>query len=206
MRLITLLLLSSLSLSQAIAAPSTGKALPSLSINKGGALSLEGDEVSHSPWSTDQLSGKPALIQYLAARPASKKMTSLLTVSLEQKNYQPQQLNVVAIVNGDDAIFGTGGFVSGQLESNKRKYPNSYMVLDKAGVGLGRWQLKPKSAAIILIDEQGIIQFVHEGETTADIVSTIITTLDALIAQNTSKTSEPSLAFKLTDSNRQALP
>ena len=67
----------------------------------------------------------------MSARGQTKPFTDTLESALPDKSF-----HITTVINLDDALWGTTGFVVSEVKSNKRKYPNATMVLDEQGTGL----------------------------------------------------------------------
>ncbi|HAI3891526.1 TPA: YtfJ family protein, partial [Escherichia coli] len=109
----------------------TGKTVTPVYIQEGGELLLNSDdEIHYQKWNSTQLAGKVRIIQYIAGRKSAKKKNSLLIKAVEAANFPQDRFQPTTIVNTDDAIFGTGYFVVGKIEKNKRRYPWAQFVID----------------------------------------------------------------------------
>jgi hypothetical protein len=151
-----------------------GKPLPELSIDDRGELILLGeDEISYRTWQSPGQPEKVHVLQYLAgtrkARSQTQAFTDRLEEALPKGSYQ-----FTTVINLDDAMWGTGGFVVGEVKSNKRKYPKSTMVLDEEGTGLQAWQLQKKSSAIVVIDTSGTVLYLKQGTMSEDEIETTV--------------------------------
>jgi YtfJ family uncharacterized protein len=139
-----------------------GQPLPALAIDQRGELLLKDEEYSFSPWRLPEKMDKVHVLQYMAgrmsARSQSKPFTDRLQTALPLDSY-----HVTTIINLDDALWGTSGFVIGEVKDSKKKYPLSTIVLDETGTGLETWQLRPKGAAILVLDELGTLLYMKEG-------------------------------------------
>lgn len=150
------------------AALGAGESLPPLSVESPGEILLEGDGTRFAPWSSERLRGTVQVVQYLAARPASREANKPFTDRLEASGIPLSHYHVTTIVNLDEAVFGTGGFVMSELEKNKRRYHLSTIVADGKGSGRGAWGLAPKSSAVIVLDAGGRVRFFREGTLTPE--------------------------------------
>ncbi len=139
-----------------------GQAPPDLTIADRGELLLEDDKFSYQPWQLPHALGKVHVLQYMAARSASRDKTKPFTDRL-QKEFHFGSYHVTTVINLDDALWGTSVFVVGEVKSSKRKYPASTIVLDEEGTGLETWQLQSKNAAIIVMDPGGSVLYLKEG-------------------------------------------
>ena len=110
-----------------------------------------------------------------------------LSDALEERNYSSDQLNSVAIIDRDDAAFGTGFIVTATLKANKRRYPEANIVVDREGQILDEWDLKPKGAAILILDADGKILFFKEGALTDEEQALVLNLLEAEIEARQSR-------------------
>jgi YtfJ family uncharacterized protein len=148
------------------ATPRPGDTLEHFTIENPGELTLEGDEISHRPWSLQGVLGRPAYLQHMAARVGLDETYKPLSDEIEAREYAPEDYYAVAIVNRADAAFGTGFIVNSTLKANKRRYPDANIVVDAEGKMLERWGLQPKNAAVLILDSDGTVLFFKEGELT----------------------------------------
>ena len=145
----------------------TGKTVTPVYIQEGGELLLNSDdEIHYQKWNSTQLAGKVRIIQYIAGRKSAKKKNSL----------QP-----TTIVNTDDAIFGTGYFVVGKIEKNKRRYPWAQFIIDGNGQGRVAWRLPEQSSTILVLNKAGQIQWAKDGSLTPEEVDHVIALAQKLI-------------------------
>lgn len=140
------------------AQPSIGAALSPLAIDKHGELMLEGDDITYAPWQSDTPRGKVHVIQYLAATKRASEIYKPLTDQLPA-TFEPGTLQFTSIINLDAALWGTSGFVMSEIKKNKRKHPDSAMVMDKTGKGAGDWGLGKKGSALLILDPGGVVRF-----------------------------------------------
>lgn len=138
-----------------------GQPLPDLSIADRGELLLQGDDFSFAPWAVAADIGKIHIVQYMAGTKGASEINKPFTDRLQEipnSNYQ-----VTTIINLDDAMWGTSGFVISEVKKNKRMFPGSTMVLDAEGVGRETWKLQPKSSAIVVLDARGSVHYLKDG-------------------------------------------
>ena len=144
-----------------------GQPLPALAITERGELLLENEAFSYAPWQMPENIDKVHVLQYMAgrlsARSQSKPFTDRLKESLPLGSY-----HVTTVINLDDALWGSGGFVVREVKDSKKKYPLSTIVLDEHGTGLETWQLQPKGAAIFVLDPLGTVLYLKEGGMSED--------------------------------------
>lgn len=137
----------------------TGKTVTPVYIQEGGELLLNSDdEIHYQKWNSTQLAGKVRIIQYIAGRKSAKKKNSLLIKAVEAANFPQDRFQPTTIVNTDDAIFGTGYFVVGKIEKNKRRYPWAQFVIDGNGQGRVAWRLPEQSSTILVLNKAGQIR------------------------------------------------
>ncbi|WP_162299962.1 YtfJ family protein [Kineobactrum sediminis] len=148
---------------QASSPLTAGQPLPPLLIDNQGELLLEDGRRHFQSWHSDSGLGQPQVIQYMAARISTSKLNEPLTDALKGAEFPPGTLRVTTILNLADAVWGTRGFVLGELESNKKMHPEAILVADESGAGLEQWQLAAKNSAIAVVSPDGVIALVHEG-------------------------------------------
>lgn len=144
-----------------------GKRLADLSILDRGELVLAGDEVTYQPWRYPQEPGRVHVVQYLAATQAASEINEAFTDRMKTDLPQGQFLSTT-IVNLDEAMWGTGGFVVSKLKSNKLQFPGAVLVADADGLGRKQWQLEKKSSAVIVADPSGLVRFFKQGAMSAE--------------------------------------
>ena len=141
-----------------------GQPLPGLQIDSLGEMQIGSDDKLHfSAWDSGHLGGKTQVLLYMAARLSSKGMSEPFTDRLEAAGIPLERYHVTSVVNLDDALFGTRGFVLSELESKKRRYFRSSIVADDRGLGQKAWGLARKSSAIIILGVNREVLFFHEG-------------------------------------------
>jgi uncharacterized protein len=157
MRLLTIfiLLTAQLSLAQS---PVVDQPLPPLKIAELGEMQLEDDEIRYVPWSSERAVEKVHVVQYFAGSLSASEIFEPFTDAL-QETYQSGSYHVTTIINLDDALWGTSGFVVSEVSKNKKKFPQSTMVLDEEGNGKASWDLGKRGAGLIILDPSGIVQY-----------------------------------------------
>ena len=137
--------------------------LPPVSVSDRGELVLEQEQLQARLWGVGSLPGKVRVIQHIAGRGSAKELNAPLIEAIKAAGLPRDRYQTVTIINLDDAAFGTAPFVRSSAESSKQEYPWSSIVLDGKGKVAQEWQLAPKSSAIIVLDQQGLVRFVREG-------------------------------------------
>ena len=138
-----------------------GSPLPPLVIEDRGELVMEGEDFIYTPWSFQSDRGKVQVLQYMAGRMSARGQTKPFTDRLEA--LPEKSFYMTTVINLDDTLWGTTGFVVGEVKSSKRKYPDSTIVLDEGGSGLSTWGLQPKGATIVILDPIGSVLYFKEG-------------------------------------------
>jgi YtfJ family uncharacterized protein len=162
MRALTLTLLLLTAFPLAATNITVGSPLPSLTITDRGELVLKDDEILYEPWVLPQGIGKVHVVQYMAGRMSARGQTKPFTDRLES-DLPDESVHVTTVINLDDAIWGSTGFVVGEIKSNKRKYPDATMVLDEEGTGRTTWGLQLKVATTVVLDPGGSVLYFKEG-------------------------------------------
>lgn len=166
---------------------SMGEHLPPLNIESQGELVLEGSTIGYQPWHSSVFSTSKSprvhIVQYLAARMAASKINEPFTDKLDEIQLPKDKHLVTTIINTNDAMWGTVGFVLGELESNKSKHPHASMVADQHGLGAKAWSLSPKNSAIIILSPCGKVLFFHEGALSAQQLTDVIALIEQQIQQ-----------------------
>ena len=158
-----------------------GDRLPDLKIAERGELTLSGDDVGYQPWNYPQQPGKVHVLQYLAATVSASKLNDPF-VSRLKTDFPAGTLLSTTILNMDEALWGTGGFVIGELKSNKKAFPKAVLVADEEGSGLQRWQLEEDSSAVIVTDTSGVVLFFKQGAMTPTEVESTLQLIKQQIA------------------------
>ncbi len=157
-------------------AVSLNQPLPAVSVQNKGALALKPnrDEVNYRPWNTNELTGKIRVVQHLAGRMSVKKMNAPFVDALKAAKFNHDKYQTTTIVNLDDALIGTSGFVAHEVIANQRKYPLSSFVLDSNSKVRKAWHLSEKNCAIMVLDQQGKVLFFKDGALTQKEIDSII--------------------------------
>ena len=141
-----------------------GKSLPTIAIQDGGDIVIEQDDFKTQAWDSASLQGKVRLIQHIAGRSAAKELNAPMIDAIKAAKLPEETYQTTTIINKDDAIWGTGSFVTSSAQDSKKEFPWSSIVLDEDGVVAKTWQLEPKSSAIVLLDSKGQVLFVKDGQ------------------------------------------
>ena len=166
------------SLSFTAAALELNQPLPDTEITNKGEIILNGDTTEYTDWNSTALNNaKVNVVMYLAGRMASDKMIRPFTDALELEAIPLDVLQSTTIINLNDTLWGTSGFVLSEVKSNKQKHPEVTFILDGKGTARQQWQLEEKSAAIIILDKKGQVAYLREGPFDEAEATTAINTL-----------------------------
>ena len=158
-----------------------GERVPAVGVAVRGELMLDNDKFSYKSWNSAQLPGKVRVVQHIAGRTSAKEKNAGLIEAIKAAKLPLDRYQTTTIVNTDDAIPGTGMFVRNSLESNKKLFPWSQIVVDSNGVVMKAWQLEEESSAIAVLDKDGRVQWAKDGALTQDEVQQVIALLHTLL-------------------------
>ncbi len=150
-----------------------------------GELVLENNEFSYTNWNSAQLAGKVRVVQHIAGRTSAKKKNSMLIKAVEAANFPTDRFQPTTIVNTDDAIPGSGMFVRGKIEKNKKHYPWAQFIIDSNGLVRKAWQLNEESSTIVVLDKDGRVQWAKDGALTQEEVHQVIALVNKLLDETT---------------------
>lgn len=160
-----------------------GQPVPAVGITDRGELILDNDKFSYKAWNSAQLPGKVRVVQHLAGRSSAKEKNASMIEAIKSANLPHDRYQTTTIVNTDDAIPGSGMFVRSSLESNKKLYPWSQIIVDSNGVTRKAWQLEEESSAVVVLDKDGRVQWAKDGALTQEEVQQVIALLHKLLGQ-----------------------
>ncbi|WP_410014612.1 YtfJ family protein [Sodalis sp. C49] len=158
-----------------------GQRVTPVEITDRGELVLDHNTFSYKNWNSSELEGKVRVIQHIAGRTSAKKKNSMLIKAVEDAMFPNDRFQPVTIVNTDDAIPGSGMFVRGKIEKNKKNYPWAQFIIDSNGLARKAWQLKEESSTIVVLDKDGRIQWAKDGALTPEEVYQVITLVHKLL-------------------------
>ncbi|MTH47046.1 YtfJ family protein [Intestinirhabdus alba] len=155
--------------------------VPPVGITDRGELMLNHDTFSYKSWNSAQLPGKVRILQHIAGRSSAKEKNAGLIEAIKSAKLPHDRYQTTTIVNADDAIPGTGMFVRSSLESNKKLYPWSQIIVDSNGVARKAWQLDAGSSAVVVLDKDGRVRWAKDGALTQEEVQQVISLLHTLL-------------------------
>lgn len=160
----------------AAAGPEVGDRVGVPDVADCGEMHLAGDDVRYEAWGAG---GSPVLVNFMAARMGLSALNEPVVRQLlrERPDFVPR---TVTLIDADDALWGTRGLVEGRVEARKRGEPAVRMVLDCRGEVGDDWDLPNGGVALLLLDGDGTVRFVHEGPTPLSRLSELRAAVDAL--------------------------
>ncbi len=141
----------------------TGAPLPPLAIENQGEIVIRDGRRAFEPWHSDHGLGQVQVLQYMAARLSASKINEPFTDALDAAGFEPEQVRITTILNLDDILWGSRGFVMRELESNKKKHADAIMVVDEQGKGLSHWGLAPQGSAVAIVSPDGEVALFRDG-------------------------------------------
>ncbi|MCU6669375.1 YtfJ family protein [Enterobacteriaceae bacterium H4N4] len=160
-----------------------GQRVPPVGIADRGELILDNDKFSYKTWNSAQLAGKVRVVLHIAGRSSAKEKNATLIEAIKSAKFPHDRYQTTTIVNTDDAIPGSGMFVRNSLESNKKLYPWSQIIVDSNGVARGAWQLEEEGSAVAVLDKEGRVQWAKDGALTQEEVQQVTALLHKLLGQ-----------------------
>ncbi|TNJ25413.1 YtfJ family protein [Aeromonas sobria] len=151
-----------------------GNPVPLVNVSDQGELVLNGKDIGYQPWQSKALTGKVFMIQHIAGRSSAKELNAPMIEAIKAAKLPQDKYQTVTIINSNDAIWGTSGFVKSSAEDSKKEFPWSAMVLDAKGMARNAWDLTPESSAIILLDKEGKVLFAKDGPLDANNITTVM--------------------------------
>jgi YtfJ family uncharacterized protein len=157
-----------------------GAQLPEISIQNKGELVRQDGAFIYTPWNTSLLLGKVQVVHYLAARLTASKLHEPFTDALRTAAFPAEKYESTSLINVNDALWGTAGFVESELKTNKIKFPHERLVSDVEGIGLKQWELRRGNSVIVILDKSGKVIFLTENALSPNQIADVL----ALIRNN----------------------
>ena len=149
--------------------------LPPVTVVNKGELILNNNTIDYQSWRSTNLEGKTHIIIAIAGRRSAKEINAKLVSAISAADFPQEKYQTITIINQDDAIWGTASFVKSATEKSKRKYPWSSIVLDSNGIVQKKWGLKKENSAIVVLNKNAQVIFIHEGKLNQQQVKQVIT-------------------------------
>ncbi|NBI40901.1 YtfJ family protein [[Haemophilus] felis] len=137
--------------------------LPAVQVTDNGEMLLNNGEIHYQAWQSEKLTGKVRVLHHFAGRSSVKEKNEPLMNAIREAKFNPEKYQTTSIINANDVVFGTGGFVKSKAESGKKENAHSQVILDKQESVKNAWQLKEKESLIVVLDATGKVRFVQEG-------------------------------------------
>ncbi len=158
--------------------------IPPLAIDDRGELQLGPDgQISYRPWRFAPLHA-PARIGLFILTPArlsSRQDIAALKQAMTARDYDYTQLISTTIVNLDDATFGAGLMINGELAIDKTETPQLQLIVDEHDQARKQLELARRQIHILLHDCQGRVFFRHHGPVAETQASTIVSAIDTAL-------------------------
>ena len=148
--------------------------LPAVKVSDYGEIVLNGKDIVFQSWTSSTLPGKVRVVHHLAGRTSAKEKNQAMIDAIKASHFNPAKYQTTTIINADDAIVGTGMFVKSSAEKGKVENPHSQVVLDDKSAVKNAWALNAKESAIIVLDKNGKVKFVKEGQLSASDIQTVL--------------------------------
>lgn len=158
---------------------SLNQPVPSVTVKQYGEITYINDAPTYQTWNSEHLKGKVRVLQAIAGRSSAKAMNADLMSAITLEKFPESTYQTTTIINQDDSIWGTGGFVKSSAEESKKEFSWSSMVLDENGKVANAWDLKPESSTIIVQNKKGNVIFVKEGKLSSDEIKQVIALIHA---------------------------
>jgi len=158
-----------------------GQPAPRVFIADKGEMVIHQGDVDYRRWNSQGLTGKVRLVIHVAGRLSAKDQSEPLIAAIQQANFPRDRFQTTTIVNTDDALPGSALFVVRSIASSKKAAPWQQFIIDNSGVTAHSWQLRPESAAVVVVDPQGIVRFAKDGALSTEEVSRVVNELRALL-------------------------
>lgn len=152
----------------------TGETLPGVTVTNKGELVLKGKTISYQSWRSTKLTGKMRIVFAIAGRSSAKELNAPLVAAISAAKFPENEYQTTTIINQNDAIWGTGGFVKSATEDSKREYPWSSIVLDSNGIVQKTWNLKKENSAVFVVNKAGKVIFAKEDKLTPSEIKEVI--------------------------------
>lgn len=163
MRYIGLFLLTFLTLH----ALEVGTPLPQLTLKDD-----EGGTVDGAAFDSDALRQKVHVIFYVD--PDEKDLNNPFSDALKAQDFDRDRFASVAVINMQ-ATWLPNFAIASSLKAKQEKFPHTLYVKDMAKKGVKTWGVADDNSDVVLIDQEGNVLYVHEGEVPPSEFDTVIT-------------------------------
>jgi len=154
-----------LSVSANLWAVSVGESLPVVDNLTGlEEIRFEAGDIHYAAAQLDDLQGKVLSIYHLAPRIGIDLLHKPFFDELRTQDFPEGRFQGVTIANMDEAAWGTSGLVKSKFEDEVKQNPSARFMLDEDSKLRDAWNLKKNGAVVIIVDANGKILAVKEGE------------------------------------------
>lgn len=143
-----------------------GTPLPTLSL-KGDA----GGKIDGTPFDSDALREKVHVIFYVD--PDEKDLNNPFSDALKAQDFNRSRFASVAVINMG-ATWLPNFAIASSLEAKQKQFPDTLYVKDMDKNGVKTWKIADDNSDIIIVDKQGTVLYVHEGEVPAEAFDSVI--------------------------------
>ena len=123
-----------------------GNPVPLVNVSDKGELVLNGKDIGYQPWQSTSLTGKVFLIQHIAGRSSAKELNAPMIEAIKAAKLPQDKYQTVTVINSNDAIWGTSGFVKSSAEATEK--PASSSATQRAFTPSAKAKPPPISKAI----------------------------------------------------------
>ena len=160
-----------------------GKTLPVVELNgRAGELRIVNNEIEYMPWSSSSLRGQAHLLYIVAARLGVDKINDALLSSLRSEGgveaFPDNRVKVISVINIDDVFpIARTAFEDAKLDPSNS---HAMFVLDDKSLIHETWGLKPKGAAVIVLDTAGRVRRFKDGKLSSAEIDDFISVIKKL--------------------------
>ena len=141
-----------------------GSELPALSVTSGGEFVFVDGKGAYQPWNSEHAPRRLSLVQVLAASTKAATLNEDFFDLLETREYADEELQSTILIVSKKIPGPFRGFVKSNLKKNKKLYPESVLIDDRAGISWETWAPNEDLSTIILVDENRKVLFYQEGK------------------------------------------
>ena len=120
-----------------------------------------GGKLGGTSFSSETLRGKINVIFYVD--PDEKDLNNPLSDALKAEGFDRSKFASIAIINMD-ATWLPNFAIQSSLEEKQEKFPNTLYVKDLQKVLVEQWNIADNNSDIIVLDKNGIVLYLHEGQ------------------------------------------
>jgi len=133
-----------------------GEKLTDITLSKENGGYLNGE-----PWSASDMNAKANIIFYVD--PDVKDLNDPFARKLQSLNAVNKEFKVFVIINMD-ASWIPNALIQTVLKSKQKEFPQAIYVKDNKKTLVARWHLEDDNSDIVIVDSNGKVYFLHNGE------------------------------------------